>query len=631
MDCIDNMWEEEEEQIWECRRSDFVLERLRNQPFYSPPPSPSSVFLISPQLYFSLPPPLTPQLHFSPPPPPPRFFIIGFIFQEYVIDLEYTYGLSSIWTSAPYPGHLELVTILEVAIYGCHYIEILDLRIQSNRNTRSSPRFVEDSLRGFCSTDTVEVSLKYLNELKRRRLLKRKSEKMRQLLTYSRELISQVEERSVEIPLEVDATNSGAHVVKAYENFPIVSHSEKKNTRDKLKRNYKSISVLTLEDLQQHFGSKLESVAKSFGVGKSTLKRKCRRHEISRWPFQPERKKERLMEVISPSMDEKHDSRLQCIRTPLHARSSPRTIALLDGGEMVQLDSSKQQSLVEFDVTNNSAHLVRASQSCSTVSHLDETNSRETLNRKCPTASVLSFEDLQQHFGCRLDDAAKALGVSVSTVKRTCRQHGIPRWPSRKKKKVALDSIIKTHYEGETDVSPTYNKMPTDGQTERGNEMVGHLQDQNEGLNLSNTENDSHEESITTHIFQDSIPVFERDCILLEPQGEKNVSTTHKTPTNGQIEVENGMIGHSQDQNGIVLEFIEGPNLLNTENCSNEKSLTIANFQDSVPSNYPTMDFSISSTYREIAEAGGFSELAFQLNELTPSTTYPNPNACVFT
>ncbi|KAI7996532.1 hypothetical protein LOK49_LG10G02015 [Camellia lanceoleosa] len=64
------MSEEEEEQIWE---SDSVWERLRNQPIYSPPPSPSSgkVFLISPQLYFSLPPPpsilisSTTQIYFS--------------------------------------------------------------------------------------------------------------------------------------------------------------------------------------------------------------------------------------------------------------------------------------------------------------------------------------------------------------------------------------------------------------------------------------------------------------------------------------------------------------------------------------------------------------------------------------
>ncbi|KAI7998140.1 hypothetical protein LOK49_LG10G02030 [Camellia lanceoleosa] len=702
------MWEEEEEQIRECGGLDSVWEKLRNQPIYSPPPSPSSgkVFLICPQFFFSQPPPLAPQLHFSPPPttavlmspyldfsppppPPPiflrkQYFVIVEIpwwwrqrlklkseFEEEPDDFEET-TRTFVLESIPSELFLPPKSPKMVSIWSC--LSVVKI-------SRKIPIRLLQVLPSVQLPQTPHIVIV--------------EEKMTQLLSCSGEFISQdsslVEERSVEITVEVDATNNGAHGVKAYENFPIVSHSEKKNTRDKSKRNYQSFSVLTLEDLQQHFGSRREDVAKSFGVSVSTMKRICRKHGISRWPFQPERKKGRLMEVISPSMHEKHDSRLRCIQTPVHTRSSPQTIALLDGGEMVQLDSSKQQSLVEFDITNNNAHLVRASQSCSTVSHLDETNSRETLKRKCTTGSVLSFEDLQQHFGCKRDNAAKALGVSVSTVKRICRQHGISRWPSQKKKKVSKTDCILLEPQGEKDVSPICSNMPTDGQTERGNEIVGHLQDQNEGPNLSNTENCSSEESITTLIFQDSVPVsemdciplepereknvsptcktptvgivpkfiegpnlsnienhsneesitaptfqdyvpvFERDCILLESQGEKNASPTHKTPTNGQTEVGNGMVGHIQDQNGIVPEFIEGPDLSNTENRSNEKSLTTTNFQDSVPDNYPAMDFSISSTYRESGEAGGSFELAFQQKELTPSTVYPNPNACVFT
>ncbi|KAI7996161.1 hypothetical protein LOK49_LG10G02026 [Camellia lanceoleosa] len=536
------MWEEEEEQIREYGMSDSVWERLRNHPMYSPPPSPSSgkVFLITPQLYFSLPPPPsilispTPQLHFSPPPttsvrmspyldfppPPPRSFSLRSLFIECDTAIDTYQSLK----------------------------EIIELRLQSNPNTqhaRSSPRLIastdigeirqchssrplkrnlEDSLRDFCSI--VEVALKYPVELpwwwrpmklnntgdvgslceavalakpndleyiplgpflppKSPKMvsiwsclsivkISRKisirllqvlpsvqlpqtlqivivEEKMTQLLTCSREFISQdcslVEERSVEITVEVDATNNGAHGVKAYENFPIVSHSEKKNTRDKFKRNYKSISVLTLEDLQQHFGSKREDVAESFGVS-----------EMDCILFEPEREKN-----VSPTC-------------------------------------------------------------------------------KTPT--------------------------------------------------VGIDFI--------------------------------------EGPNLSNTENHSNEESITTPTFPDSVPAFEKDCIHLEPQGEKNVSPTHNTPTNGQTEVGNGMVGHIQDQNGIVPEFIDGPNLSNTENRSNEKSLTSPNFQDSIPGNYLAMDFSISSTYTESGEAGGSSELAFQPKELTPSMAYPNPNAFVF-
>ncbi|XP_028104611.1 uncharacterized protein LOC114303655 [Camellia sinensis] len=811
------MGEEEEEQI---------LERLRNQPIYSPPPpSPSSgeVFLISPQFFFSQPPPLSPQLHFSPPPtasvlmspyldfspppplspqlhfsPPPTASVLMSPYLDFspppvMPTLEYALqnvrGLKGQIEWVPGIQKLSVFTltdtrylrliILKVAVDVCDGIHKLDLWFQpypQTQRVRSSPwrivltdkgdmgqchsskplkRSLEDSPQDFGGA--LDVIPKFIDQIPWwwRRLLKLESgcdeepddfeemtqtlvlesiplvfflppkspkmvpiwsclsvvkisrkisirllqvlpsvqlpqtlhiviveEKMTQLLSCSGEFISQdsslVEERSVEITVEVDATNNGAHGVKAYGNFPIVSHSENKNTRDKLKRNYKSISVITQKDLEQNFGRSREDVANSFGVSVSTMKRICRKHGISRWPFQPERKKERSMEVISPSMHEKHDSRLRCIRTPLHVRSSPRTIDLLDGGEMVQLDSSKQQSLVEFDVTNNSAHLVRASQSCSTISHSDETNSRETLKRKCTSKSVLSFEDLQPHFDCKRDNAAKALGVSVSTVKRICRQHGISRWPSRKKKNVSKTDYRLVEPQGEKDVSPTCSKMPTDGQTERGNEMVGHLQDQNKGLNLSNTENGSipvfemdsillglegeknvsptyktptvgivldckevpnlsnienhsNEESTTASIFQDSVPVFERDCVLHEPQGEKNESPTHKTPTNGQTEVGNGMVGHIQDQNGIVLEFIKGPNLLNAENCSNEKSLTIPNFQDSVPGTYPAMDSSISSIYRESGEAGGSSELAFQPNELIPSMAYPNPNACVHT
>ncbi|CAL5422618.1 unnamed protein product [Camellia sinensis] len=655
-DCIDNMWEEEEEQI---------LERLRNQPIYSPPPSPTSVFLISPQLFFSQPPPLTPQPHFSPPPttsvlmspyldfsapslfpnlrslfrielPPPRRQIIHIRvleLHEFFFSGRKVARNSSVTISdyaQDFGGAFDVILMFldgnsEVAAAAAAAFET---EICSLCVCEKEPDDIEEMTRTFVLESipsglflppkspkmvsiwsclsvvkiSRKISIGLLQVLPSVQLPQTLhivivEEKMTRLLSCSGEFISQ-EERSVEITVEVDATNNGAHGVKAYENFPIVSHSEKKNTTDKLKRNYKSISVLTRENLEQHFGSSREDVANSFGVS--------------------ERKKERLTEVISPSMHEKHDSRLRCIQKPLHARSSPRTIALLDGGEMVQLDSSKQQSLVEFDVTTNSAHLVKASQSCSTVSHLDETNSRETLKRKCTTENVLSFEDLQQHFGCKLDDAAKALGVSVSTVKRISRKHGIPRWPSHKKRK-------------EKDVSSTCSQMPTDGQTERGNEMVGQLQDQNEGPNLLNTENGSNKESITTLIFEDSVPVFERDCILLEPQGEKNASPTHKTPTNGQTEVANGMVGHIRDQNGIVPEFIEGPNLSNIENRSNEKSLTTPNFQDSAPGNYPAMDFSISSTYRESGEASGSSELAFQPKELTPSTAYPNPDTCMFT
>ncbi|KAK4435824.1 protein NLP8 [Sesamum alatum] len=47
----------------------------------------------------------------------------------------------------------------------------------------------------------------------------------------------------------------------------------------------------------------------------------------------------------------------------------------------------------------------------------------------------ISYEDLELHFGKRLEDVAKELGVSRSTLKRACREYGIKRWPSSQNNK----------------------------------------------------------------------------------------------------------------------------------------------------------------------------------------------------
>ncbi|PHT39061.1 hypothetical protein CQW23_22634 [Capsicum baccatum] len=50
----------------------------------------------------------------------------------------------------------------------------------------------------------------------------------------------------------------------------------------------------------------------------------------------------------------------------------------------------------------------------------------------------VSLEDLKELFGKKREDAAESLNVSISTLKRICREHGISRWPSSKIKRERL-------------------------------------------------------------------------------------------------------------------------------------------------------------------------------------------------
>lgn len=71
----------------------------------------------------------------------------------------------------------------------------------------------------------------------------------------------------------------------------------------------------------------------------------------------------------------------------------------------------------------------------------DSKDSIKALNTKA--GASLTFEDLQSHFGVGLKEAAAALGICVTTLKRACRRHGIQRWPRRALAKVskALEEV----------------------------------------------------------------------------------------------------------------------------------------------------------------------------------------------
>lgn len=109
-------------------------------------------------------------------------------------------------------------------------------------------------------------------------------------------------------------------------------------------------------------------------------------------------------------MDVKLYSRLQFIQVSQFARSSPRPLALPDGGKIVgpiALSSS------DFVATNNGVHLVEQDQSSSTASDYERKNRRETSDKQGITVCLCSVEGLQLQFGCKHKDAVKSRGGNL--------------------------------------------------------------------------------------------------------------------------------------------------------------------------------------------------------------------------
>ncbi|XP_058214173.1 uncharacterized protein LOC131325757 [Rhododendron vialii] len=232
-------------------------------------------------------------------------------------------------------------------------------------------------------------------------------------------------------PLD-QSTKNIEHVSRAVQCSPTVFLAEKK-----MVRKCRTMSVI-FEENHLHFGRRCEGAAKGLGAMRicrkhginlvCVLKRIHMQHGIHQWPFRQKWAtmkgyslgEESPFEVRRLSTDEKLDSRLQLIHMSQFARSSPRALALSDGGIVrpTALSSS------EFAATNNRADLVGQDQSSSAASQYRCKNTRETSDKQ-------GLEDLQQHFGCKHKYALKSLGVSGSMFKSTCRQHWFYWWHGR--------------------------------------------------------------------------------------------------------------------------------------------------------------------------------------------------------
>ncbi|KAK3013985.1 hypothetical protein RJ639_008145 [Escallonia herrerae] len=238
-------------------------------------------------------------------------------------------------------------------------------------------------------------------------------------------------------------------------------------------------NTISYEVLKQYFGSKLEYAAEGLGVSRSTLKRICRKHGISRWP--PYRRKKDSFSISNlkrinkfvrrgdtPETSRRDPSGAILLQTPVavtqwqdlhlvhdssftpfqyppsHLTSSDAHCGdHMEGIEGLQcpLENVNEAPCMSnnavadcgcldwsFD-TINGGNLDGAGQISSIASTPVEKTCILSERENQSTENQFTYEVLKQYFGQKLEDAAESQGVTRSTWRRICRKHGISRWP----------------------------------------------------------------------------------------------------------------------------------------------------------------------------------------------------------
>ncbi|KAI8554350.1 hypothetical protein RHMOL_Rhmol05G0092000 [Rhododendron molle] len=278
--------------------------------------------------------------------------------------------------------------------------------------------------------------------------------------------------------------------------------------------------------------------------------------------------------------------------------------------------------VTEFVTINNRAHRGRQDwchfcASCySCPSRLEDERTRVKRSRDEISSHVFSLDILQQHFGNKREDVAKSLGISISTLKRHCRYHGISRWPYPRRNNAVYSEI-------EAARRSSKQVFQLEGQTTQSTNREG-MSSHVFGLDILKPHFDSKRKDAAKSLGISELP---------NPYGEKNPLPTFNTlSTNGQITMENEVGGQNLEPNDCLPDSFEDPNFQNTRIGSISKfGIIIPSFYDSLPGHCRDAEFCFSAVYSETEVAGGSSGWVFQLEgQTTQSIAYPNSNALVF-
>ncbi|CAL5347622.1 unnamed protein product [Camellia sinensis] len=162
-------------------------------------------------------------------------------------------------------------------------------------------------------------------------------------------------------------------------------------------RNYEYILEFFLPQINKDHGNLPTSLSTILGTMKALLK-----------GFKLATGEKLRQDLSIEVIDFCNDERLDSMQTPQTNRYSPTLDASQNIREMMQLDSSNQESM---DAINNGRNVVGAEQSNIHGADVQKKSKTKTSEREHRKGVIpISLEDLQRHSGMKVEDAANSLG-----------------------------------------------------------------------------------------------------------------------------------------------------------------------------------------------------------------------------
>lgn len=133
------------------------------------------------------------------------------------------------------------------------------------------------------------------------------------------------------------------------------------------------------------------------------------------------------VQVVNESLKVQLDAKSPLEESTLHNLQSGEDCALLD--------PFQQRSVTEHGNLKRKGDAGPSGQDHTIFELGNKQKMDKKLKKTWGLGGSITLDDLKQHFGEKREEAAESLGVSISTLKRICRENGISRWPSKKIKR----------------------------------------------------------------------------------------------------------------------------------------------------------------------------------------------------